>query len=46
MSNLMKFVMTIISLAVLISLNANALTEKTRDVKRKTVISPGGKIAV
>lgn len=45
MSNLMKFMMTIISLAVLMFLNA-ALEQKHREVKRKPSVMSERKVRV
>ena len=46
MSNLMKFMMTVIALALLAYLNSGALPEPRSETKRPFMISPKNKLPV
>jgi hypothetical protein len=46
MSNLMKFMMTIVALAFLAFLNSEPLHEKQATIKRALVITPENKLPV
>ena len=46
MSNLMKFMMTVIALALLAYLNSAALAEQRGEVKPRIVLSPEKKVPI
>ena len=46
MSNLMKFMMTVIALALLAYLNSGQIPEPRAETKRRLLVSPGNRLPV